>query len=253
MLKRILLLSFLLLPAWTTQAYAEAVIRSFTTDERAKVVGFNPNQIYLVKAHYLISTDIILGEDETVSDINLGDASSWDIQAGHNHLYVKAKKLDAAGNLTVTTNKYAYHFILSVSDAPITSKDQTLFLKFTYPTHGEDEKKLALEMVTLPNDICKDPAKYNLQYAFTGNAEQAPVRACDDGIFTYFKFRNHIDLPAIFMVLPDRKEEVVNYRMQGGYMVVERIAKAFTLRNGTTVTNVYNDKYIGDWQNVAKR
>jgi type IV secretion system protein VirB9 len=110
-----------------------------------------------------------------------------------------------------------------------------------------------LEMVTLPNDLCKDPSKYNLQYSFTGDAEQAPVRACDDGIFTYLQFRKHIDLPAIFMVLPDRKEEVVNYRMQGDYMVVERMAKAFTLRNGNVVTSVYNDKYIGDWQNVSKR
>jgi type IV secretion system protein VirB9 len=253
MLKQKLLWSLLSLTMLSTQVYAEASVRSLVTDARAKIVGFNPNQIYSLNTHYLVSTDIILGEDESISDVNLGDASSWDIQTSHNHLYVKAKKLDAAGNLTVTTNKYAYHFILSVSDAPITSKDQTLFLKFTYPTHGDDEKKLALEMVTLPTDICKDASKYNLQYSFTGDAEQAPVRACDDGIFTYFKFRGHIDLPAVFMDLPDRKEEVVNYRMQDGYMVVERIAKAFTLRNGATVTNVYNDKYIGDWQNVVKK
>lgn len=237
----------------SNNANAEALVRSLTTDERAKLVAFNPNQIYTINTHYLISTDIILGEDETINDVNLGDAASWDIQSSRNHLYVKAKKIDAAGNLTVTTNKYAYHFILSVSDAPITSKDQVLFLKFTYPTHGIDEKKLALEMVTLPDDLCKDSSKYNVQYSFTGDADQAPITACDDGIFTYLAFRLHSELPAIFMVLPDRKEEVVNYRMQGRYMVVERTAKAFTLRNGDAVTNVYNDKYIGDWTNVSKK
>ena len=244
---------FCLILSISTNLYAEALIRPLATDERAKLVAFNPNQIYTVNTHYLVSTDIILGSDETINDVNLGDAASWDIQASRNHLYVKAKKIDAAGNLTVTTNKYAYHFILSVSDAPITSKDQTLFLKFSYPTHGDDEKKLALEMMTLPEDICKDSFKYNLQYSFTGDAEQVPTQACDDGIFTYLRFRKHTDLPAIFMVLPDRKEEVVNYRMQGTYMVVERTAKAFTLRNGNTVTNVYNDKYIGDWQTVSKK
>lgn len=51
-------------------------------------------------------------------------------------------------------------------------------------------------------------------------------------------------------MLPDRKEAVVNYRVEDGYVVVERLGKAFTLRNGDVVTSVYNDKYIGDWHKV---
>ena len=75
--------------------YAEALIHSFKTDPRAKVVTYHPNQIYDLKTHYLISTDIIFGKDEWVKpgDYHLGDASSWDIEANRNHLYVKAKKL----------------------------------------------------------------------------------------------------------------------------------------------------------------
>ena len=57
-----------------------------------------------------------------------------------------------------------------------------------YPTHGSDERKLALQMATVPNDTCRNQHKYNLQYSYTGDAEQAPIRACDDGIFTYLKF-----------------------------------------------------------------
>ena len=252
-----LLVCFLggMLSVGSQSALAEALIQLLQTDQRAKISGFNPNQIYAVKTHYLISTDIILGEDELIdpTDVHLGDASAWDVETHRNHLYVKAKKLDAGGNLSITTDKYTYHFILSVTDAPIDSPDQTLFLKFTYPTHGEDEKKLALEMVSVPGDVCRDPHKYNVQYSFTGDKEQSPRQACDDGIFTYFKFERHMDLPAIFMVLPNREEEVVNYRIDNGYVVVERIAKAFTLRNGDVVTSVYNDKTIGDWSVVQKR
>jgi type IV secretion system protein VirB9 len=252
MLKRKVLLIFTLFFTLHSTLFAQALIRSLATDSRAKIVGFNPNQIYSLNTHYLISTDIILGEGESVTEMNLGDASSWDVTNSQNHVYVKAKKMNAGGNLSVTTNKYSYHFILNVSDAPINSNDQTLFLKFTYPIGSNDEKKLALEMVTLPLDLCHDATKYNVQYSFTGDREQAPVKSCDDGIFTYLQFRKQTELPAIFMVLPDRSEEVVNYRMEAGYVVVERVAKAFTLRNGDTVTNVYNDKYIGDWQNVKK-
>lgn len=232
--------------------HAEAVLQPLKTDHRAKMVSYNPNQIYSIKAHYLMSTDVIMGDDEIINgdDVHLGDADSWDVQAYKNHLYIKAKKLDAAGNLSVTTNKYAYHFLLSATDAPASSDDQTLFIKFTYPTHGEDERKLALQMATVPNDTCNDRSKYNMQYSYTGDAGQAPIRACDDGIFTYLKFKPQTELPAIFYVLPDRNEAVVNYRIENGFVVVERLGKAFSLRNGDIVTTVYNDKYIGDWKSV---
>lgn len=255
MFKRQLFLWLLLLMILPLQGvFAEGTVQSLKTDLRAKVVAFDPNQIYAVKAHYLISTDIILGEEETInpSDVHLGDASAWDIAISHNHLYLKAKKLDAGGNLSVVSNRYAYHFVLSVADAAHNPLAATLFLKFIYPLHDQDEKKLALALVSLPADICTHSHKYNLQYSFTGDKVQAPLRVCDDGLFTYFKFREKTDLPAIFRVLPDRQEEVVNYRMEKDYMVVERMAKAFTLRNGTTVTSVYNDKYIGDWSKVKK-
>lgn len=250
--KAILLFTLLTISLVCSVVFAEGTVHSYETDTRAKMVSFNPNQIYPIRAHYLVSTDIIFGRDEIINadDIHLGDSSSWDIQASRNHLYIKAKKLDASGNLSVTTNKYAYHFTLSVSEAPLNSSDQTIFIKFLYPTHGSDERKLALQMASVPNDICRDPSKYNLQYSYTGDCEQAPIRACDDGIFTYFKFRKQVELPAIFLVLPDRKEAVVNYRVEDGYVVVERLGKAFTLRNGDVVTSVYNDKYIGDWHKV---
>ena len=250
MLKIIKLVSCFLLVC--TPVFAEGTVHHLETDPRAKMVSFNPNQIYVIQTHYLVSTDIIFGNDEVINaeDIHLGDASAWDIQASKNHLYIKAKKMDAAGNLSVTTNKYSYHFILSATDAPIDSNDQTLFIKFIYPTHGNAERKMALQLASVAADICQDKTKYNLQYSYTGDCEQAPIRACDDGLFTYFKFRKQVELPAIFLVLPDRKEAVVNYRVENGYVVVERIGKAFTLRNGDVITSVYNDKYIGDWHRV---
>lgn len=254
--KGFLLQSSLLVVLWSclfsSGVRAEAILHPLDTDHRAKMVSYNPNQIYSIKAHYLMSTDVIFGDDEVINgdDVHLGDADSWDVQAYKNHLYIKAKKLDAGGNLSVTTSKYSYHFLLSATDAPVSSDDQTLFIKFTYPTHGADERKLALQMASVPNDTCRDRSKYNMQYSYTGDAEQAPIRACDDGIFTYLKFKPQTELPAIFYVLPDRKEAVVNYRIENGYVVVERIGKAFSLRNGDTVTTVYNDKYIGDWKSV---
>lgn len=228
--------------------YAEATLSESKTDARVKVVSFQPNQIYRLKTHYLISTDIIFSHLETVQDYHLGDASAWDIETSGNHLYVKSKKVDATGNLNVTTNKFTYHFLLGVSIGKREDADQVLVLQFNYSRKLlKDDSKLALASIRVPRNICKDKQQYNLQYSFTGDHEQSPIQACDDGLFTYFKFRKQIELPAIFVVQPDRSEKIVNYRMESGYMVVEQIAKAFTLRNGETITSVYNDKYISDW------
>jgi len=230
-------------------AYADQLIKTLNTDQRAKVARYSPTAIYSIKTNYFISTDIIFSEDEILNpdDYHLGDASSWDVQVARNHLYIKAKKMDAGGNLNVTTDKRTYHFVLSVAEE--NASQQTLFLKFSYPY--EPERK-AIYQVKLPPDLCEDKNKYNLLYSFTGDKEQAPIKACDDGTFTYFKFRKNTDLPAVFMVLPDRREEVVNYHMENGYLVVERVAKAFTLRNAQIVTSVYNDRALCDWSKVNK-
>lgn len=232
--------------------FAEGLVQPMHTDVRAKVARYVPNQIYALKTHYLVSTDIILGEGDIImpNTVHLGDAASWDIAVNANHLYLKAKRIGAAGNLSFSTPEHNYHFTLSVSDAPINSSDQTLLLRFIYP--ATSLKKMRLDNPPLPRDICQRTGKYNLQYSYTGECEQAPIRACDDGVFTYFKFAKRADYPAVFKVLPDRRESVVNYRISGDYMVIERIAKAFTLRNGDQVTMVYNDRMIGDWKNVIK-
>ena len=49
-------------------ALAEALVHTLQTDARAKVVAYNPNQIYNLKTHYLVSTDIIFGKDEFINE-----------------------------------------------------------------------------------------------------------------------------------------------------------------------------------------
>ena len=74
MLKRVCLIAVLNLLA-TPVLYAEAAIHSLKADARAKVAAYNPNQVYHLRTHYLVSTDIIFGQDEWVGDYHLGDAS----------------------------------------------------------------------------------------------------------------------------------------------------------------------------------
>ena len=74
----------------------------------------------------------------------------------------------------------------------------------------------------------------------TGAREIAPIRVFDDGEFTYMQFRALTDLPAIFLVDKDKQESVVNYRIEGPYVVIERIGSQFSLRHGNEVACVFN-------------
>ncbi len=225
-----------------------------TQDPRVKIIAYHEGQVINIHEHYLVSTDFQFGDDEIINRVFLGDSSSWDEQHINNHVLVKAKKLNAASNMMVLTNKYTYHFMLTVSQAPIESNDQVVLVKFIYPQEKLAEKKSLAQMRALiapPKNVCNSQ-RYNTMYSFTGNQEQAPLVACDDGVFTYLKFRRSVDLPAIFTVDATKHESVVNYRMQGNYVVVEKVAKELTLRNGQTVTAIYNDRAIGDWAKVKE-
>jgi type IV secretion system protein VirB9 len=60
--------------------------------------------------------------------------------------------------------------------------------------------------------------------------------------FTYFKFKTkNAEVPAFFMVDSDGNEALVNYRVSGEYIVIERVTSQYTLRNGTDVVCVFNE------------
>ena len=67
--------------------------------------------------------------------------------------------------------------------------------------------------------------------------ELEPIRICDDGKWTYFRFSNtgHLDdvqqLPVVYQVV-DGYDTPVNTRVQGGVIVAETTSKNWTLRAG---------------------
>ena len=91
-----------------------------------------------------------------------------------------------------------------------------------------------------------DPADLNFNYTFTGDSSQVPVKIFDNGAFTYFEFDQITDTPAIFLVGKDQQESLVNGVRQGRYMVVHRVARQFTLRNGDVVTCIFNEAFSGE-------
>lgn len=219
-------------------------------DPRIKTVTYNSKDVVKITSHYGYGTHIIFNEDETIENVTIGDSIAWLLAPIDNNIFLKPLEKNADTNLIVLTNKRVYNFELRAKKAKGASdKSLTFQVSFVYP-QIELQKQL-LRLKAQRNELNKEviPEKktsavdWNFDYSFKGSQETTPVRVFDDGHFTYFQFDKHIDTPAIFQVLDEKKEALVNYHVRGKYIVVERIAGQFILRNGNLATCIFNDTF----------
>jgi type IV secretion system protein VirB9 len=77
----------------------------------------------------------------------------------------------------------------------------------------------------------------NFRYAMTGDKPAwRPEHVFDDGNKVYIQFPRTIDqseMPPLFAVGRDGKAELLNYRVQGDMLIVDRLFDAAELRLGT--------------------
>ncbi|MHB1222279.1 MAG: TrbG/VirB9 family P-type conjugative transfer protein [Gammaproteobacteria bacterium] len=237
-----LIISSILLCCAASFTHAASIPRGVSADYRVKVVQYDPNNIVVLKARYGYQTQIAFALNETVQSVSLGDSMAWQAVPVNNYLFIKPAA-SSKTNMAVLTNVNSYNFQLDSHDQNVSP---TYKLQFVYSQGGYDQSGNANAINTF------DPDKLNWKYSFTGDKSRAPIEAFDNGQFTYFKFKDDgmSRLPALFMVDKERSETLVNYHMQGKYMVIHAVAKQFTLRDGVYVTSVYNDLAIGDWKNI---
>ena len=220
-------------------AQAALIPRTVSADQHVKTVTYDPNNVVIIHGNYGYQTQIVFAPEEEIQSISIGDSLAWQAVPVKNNLFIKPMTASKT-NMTVLTNVNSYSFQLDSNNTKIAPTYQ---LKFNYSTAGYDHSGQSNAI-----GVC-DPTQINWKYSFTGDKRLAPREAFDcQGQFTYFRFKNN--LPAIFVVDKNRKETLINYHMKGNYVVVNTVAPQFTLRSGNSVTSVYNDALIGDWQNI---
>lgn len=216
--------------------YPAKTPQSLVTDVRVKQVAYDPNQVYEIVGTYGYQTSVEFAADEMVKVVTLGDSIAWQTVPYQNRLFLKPVEPNAATNLTVITDKRTYYFTLTSSRK---QASVTFLVRFVYPNSS---LSLSSEKYRAPRAKGLDLAKLNLDYATSGNRTAIPLnRAFDDGQFTYFLFDQNVEIPSIYTVAPDGTESIVNTRREGPYLVVERTASRFTLRNGSAHLCVQNN------------
>jgi len=86
----------------------------------------------------------------------------------------------------------------------------------------------------------------NTQYSVAegaGSQDIVPTLVFDDGRFTYLRFPGNREIPAVFHVLGDGGETLVNARMEEDLLVVDRVSRRLTLRAGSAVVGLWNEAF----------
>ncbi len=226
--------------------------RPGAADARVKTLTYHDTDVYRITAHYGFSTVLEFDRTESIETISMGDSQAWQIvrPSRGNLLFIKPLEENANTNMTVVTNKRIYTFEMTAKASQSHKSSQLSFrIRFVYP--DQIDMQLA-NIAKSKNNGFEDkdfspssvpPEDWNFDYSYSGDRSLRPRRAFDDGIFTYFQFSKTGKTPAVFAVDAEGNESIVNYSMQGKYLVVESLGRQFTLRDGDITTCIFNDSY----------
>jgi P-type conjugative transfer protein VirB9 len=221
-------------------AFAEATPRPGRTDARIRDVTYNRDNVTAIDASYGTSTMIQLQSNEKIETLALGDAIAWKVEPNRKGdiIFVKPVEKNAQSNLNVVTSKRVYVFLLRSNTHPV--QGQTFAVRFRFPDDEADTRLLAAakDRAAYPNLKALNIANANSDYGYKGASANKPVTIFDDGTKTWFRFEG--ETPAIYIVDGDRNESLVNVRTEGPYVVVDKVAAQWTLRNGQDATCIFN-------------
>ena len=212
---------------------------------------FNATQVYPYTegALYQLYTapeqvsDITLQRGERIVAVSAGDTVRWIIgdivsgegEAARAHVLIKPIKAGLKTNLIIITDRRAYHLELtSDTEAYMAS------VSWTYPRDSlialqrqNQVAQHAAEQI-VDRNLRIDHLKF--RYEITGdNPPWRPVRVFDDTSKVYIQFPARIDqgeAPPLFVVGANGENQLVNYRVNGAYYIVDRMFAAAELRLG---------------------
>lgn len=203
----------------------------------AQIYAYSPGALYQVYAAPGQITDIALEEGELLTGsgpIAAGDTVRWvvgDTESGSGetrrvHILVKPTRASIETNLVVNTDRRTYLIELRSRERPCMPS-----VAWYYPESVRDRSRSVALRPVLP-----DLAQRISRYAIEGDSPPwRPLAAYDDGQKVYVEFPKGIvqgEMPPLFVIGPDGKSELVNYRAYGNVLIVDRLFAAAELRLG---------------------
>lgn len=224
------------------QPAAKDTIVGNVRDPRIRVIEYDPDQIFSIVGHTGYQMTVEFEPDEKIETVGIGDSSGWQVTPNGNAtlLFIKPMAVAPPTNMALVTNKRRYNLELSSrSGAKVSKEAVTYVLRFRLPapplvSTAVDENRVSQISESM----------WNRNYRFDGSKELVPEEIFDDGRYTFIRFADNLETPAIFAVSGAEDENLVNSNLRGKYVMIDRVAGQIVLRHGKLMTRLFNEAYV---------
>jgi type IV secretion system protein VirB9 len=198
---------------------------------RVELLTYDAAAVVVIDAQIGYAVHIAIDPNERIESAAVGDAEHWEIRArdGTHDVYLKPRPGAVATNLALRTDLRSYSFSLRLART-----GRPVFrIEFSYPSR----KSAAISPPI--------SSAYSMQIG-PHSSRIAPIAAYDDDHYTYLTFPGHAERPAVFEVLDDGSERLLNHHTDGEVLVVHAVTRQLVLRLGSDVVSVLKDKALGN-------
>jgi type IV secretion system protein VirB9 len=228
---------------------AETLPTKGHVDGRIRTALYSSEEVYRLVGFVGYDIELIFESGEHFAGKGGGDLEAVTIEAYENQVHIKPRAAIVATNLVIYTDRRAYRFDYSASARrPNPSLDEVMYaVRFTYPPATNPQDERARNAAELERDLAraKEERARNTDYWFCGNRAVKPTSASDDGVQTRLTFGPRAEVPAIFVLNADDTESLLNFSMDGGDVVIHRVAPKFVIRRGKLTGCIVNKGFSG--------
>jgi type IV secretion system protein VirB9 len=207
------------------------------------VYDYMEGALYEVYSSPFHVTDIMLQPGETLtSPPAAGDTARWSLDVTTSgtgkdqrvHIFLKPHLQGLHTNIAVSTDKHMYHL-----ECQSFSETYQAGVSWYYP---KDELSSITNRINRSNELKQDiianlkVSDLNFDYTMKGDASWKPLRVFDDGKKVFIQFPASVDqgeLPPLFIFSKESDTQLVNYRYQKNFYVVDRLFDKALLQLGT--------------------
>ncbi|QQR74064.1 MAG: TrbG/VirB9 family P-type conjugative transfer protein [Holophagales bacterium] len=252
-------------PSKSDSAVRDAT-QQFATTGKAPVLEEGDSVIYpfgesqpVLQCTPLRACDVELEAGEVVHGVALGDTERWissplfsgDPSALVPHVVVKPREYGISTNMIVTTTRRTYHLNLVAPAKGKTGEVQGTYerrVRFYYPgdvvEQWSDAAQLEAARAKRQSDStiasltgAIDPGRMNFDYSISGLHFTGfrPTSIFDDGHHTYIQLpaaTASADAPAFLARTESGDEAILNYRMNGSWIIVDGLFERGELLSG---------------------
>jgi len=265
-------------------AYAELIATPLTGDTRLVQFTYDEDNTFLVLAKPKAVTHLQFAADEMLQSVAAGDTAQWELTPTKNrkNLFIKPKFEGIETSMTVITDKRTYQFVLrSTSDGKkwyqrvswiyssslVLEQDALLESQPNAPLPAALPEPVAAGGIRpLQSKVTPPPVNQGgggastlkldslrFTYRVDGEAAFKPTQVFDDGKFTYLRMPQDVqELPALFAVIEGQEYSLVNYTVDGSYMVAQRLLDSAVLKLGKTEVRVTKVKPSGGFMSFFR-